>query len=82
VVQVAALGVGQQQLTSLLPAVVGLLKHKNLQVRMASARAVSMFGVAALPHLTAIQDAADHESDPRVRQTMEGAALRLRGIRQ
>lgn len=82
VVQFGALGVGRQRLSIFLPATVSLLRSSSLKVRMAAAQSISMFGSAALPHITALQAAADRESDPRVKQTLEGALLRLQGVRR
>ncbi len=82
VVQFAVIGIGRQQLSGFASAVVSLLKSDNQKLRMVSAQTLSMLGASAFLYVTELQQAADTESDPRVKQTLEGALLRVKGIRR
>ncbi len=79
VVQVAALGVGNLKLSALLPRVVALLKAESKGVRLAAAQAIASFGPDAVQYAPAVDAAIDHETDPIVRETLQGVARGLRG---
>jgi HEAT repeat protein len=72
VVAFAALGVGRQRLTSLLPEVVPLLSHKAQNVRLLVSQGIAAFGPEAAKYVPQVEAAIAVERDDIVRKTLEG----------